>query len=215
MPTTVKNNDAPEIMQTPEGLELKGNLSFGRLGQRAPGPENSAGMLAVRTGQPQLCGWITGMVYAVVPGEGAYGSFKRLVGEFFALDHAHNEISGTEIFLPGVAERFVLAGLQTGPVAVRYEGWVYPDATAPRGYSYRVFVRQPPGHVSLAKRMAIEAGLIEPPDGYVALPAAPPPVEQALIERLGDHDDGTPPDQEEARIKDGLAELLGSRAAAE
>lgn len=153
----------------PQGLELRGNLSFPRLGQRPGGDAGQPGAIARNTDRPVRCGTITGMAYAVVQGTGPYGDYNRIVGEFFAVAYNGEEITGTECFLPGIAERFVLAGLSTGnPVPVRFEGWAYPDPKQPRGYSYRVFVRQPPGQISAAKRMAIEAGIIAAPSGYVA-----------------------------------------------
>jgi hypothetical protein len=186
------NNADNEIVQSPEGLELKGNLSFSRLNPLA-------GVLARDTKQPQLCGWITGIAYAHAEGEGNYGKFTRIIGEFFALPHNRaSEITATEMFLPGTAERFVCAAIdKAGTCPIRFEGWCYPDDSGRKGgtgYVYRVFVRQPPGVLSAARRMAIECGIIE-------APPLPPPLAIA-----GGDDEIYDPDTGE--LADGLASIL-------
>lgn len=197
----------------PQGYELKGNLSFRRLNE-------AAGELARKTDEPQLCGWITGMAYAYQQGEGAYGTFNRIIGEFFAMPYNREaEINATELFLPGVAERFVMAALNANPsgVPIRMEGWAYPDTSGRKGgtgYVYRVFLRSPPGSVSKARQMAVECGIVD------ALPAPPPIalVEPVTYDRETGEITGEGADAaeaaEEARLKDGLTDLIGPGAAA-
>lgn len=197
----------------PQGYELKGNLSFRRLNE-------AAGELARKTDEPQLCGWIYGNALAYQEGEGAYGKFNRIIGEFFAVPYNRSsEINATELFLPGVAERFVIAALNANPggVPIRMEGWAYPDDSGRKGgtgYLYRVFLRMPPGSVSKARQMAVECGIVEP------LPA-PPPI--ALAEAVTyDKETGEIVSEgadaaeaaEEARLKDGLTDLIGPGAGA-
>jgi len=184
------DNDAEELLQSPEGLELKGNLSFSRLNPLA-------GELARDTKQPQLCGWITGIAYAIVHDDGKnsqYGPFNRIIGEFFALPWNRSvEITATEMFLPGTAERFVVAAVEKGGTCpIRFEGWAFPDTSGRKGgtgYVYKVFLRQPPGVLSAARRMAIECGIIDAP--------LPPPA--LALEEM---------DPETGELADGLAELL-------
>jgi len=183
------NNGADEL--SPEGFELKGNLSFSRLNPLA-------GLIARDTKQPVLCGWITGIAYAHTQGEGAYGEFTRIIGDFFALAHNRaSEITATELFLPGVAERFVKAAIdKAGSCPIRFEGWAFPDDSGRKGgtgYVYRIFVRQPPGMLSPARRMAIECGIIDAP--------LPPPALQ--IEEMHPETGELTQEQE-----DGITELL-------
>lgn len=228
-----QNNDTPEIVASPEGHELRGNISFGRLGQRPGGPDAAAGVLAMRSGQPVLCGHIIGTAYAFATGTGQYGEFTRIIGEFLALPwNREPEIQGTEIFLPPVAERFILAGLKTGgPVSFAFEGWCYPDATAPRGYTYRTFVRQPAGSISTAKRLAIAAGILEAPEGVNVLAIEEQPYHAARLPAPAREGSGDPDydsvtgevvpvgdgggDDGEAKLKDGLDAILRPAAAAE
>jgi hypothetical protein len=188
------NNDADQLAQSPEGFELKGNLSFSRLNPLA-------GILARDTKEPVLCGWITGIAYAHAEGEGTYGKFNRIIGEFFALPfNRSTEITATEMFLPGTAERFVIAAIdKAGQCPVRFEGWAFPDDSGRKGgtgYVYKVFVRQPPGVLSAARRMAIECGIIDAP-----LPPPPLAIEDDAIY-----------DRETGELADGLADLLKGKA---
>lgn len=197
-----ENGAAETEAYQPIGLELRGNLSFARLNPHA-------GENVRKTGDPQLCGWITGMAYAHLTESknSQYGDYTRLIGEFFAVPFDQSsEITGTEIFLPGIAERFVVAAIdKAGQCPIRFEGWCFPDTSGRKGgtgYVYRIFVRQPPGAMSIARKMAIEAGII-------AAPPAPPPLQ------IGNYDLETGellPEgamAEPAERRDGLAELLG------
>lgn len=225
MATKPHNDATPENQEIdyPQGFELRSNLSPARLGKRPGGPEGEAGQLAVRGDRPVLCGWVTGTAWTYEEGESQYKDqqgkpivFKRILGEFYALNYDREEITGSELFLPPVAERFVLTALKSGRgVPISFEFWAFPNPTAARLYEYRTFIRQPPGVISAAKRMAIAAGIIPAPEGYVPELAAlePPPLLQAITAEEGFDPETGEIAAEETRVKDGLDKLLEPRAA--
>jgi len=186
----------PELAEQngPDGLEMQSGLSFRRLNPLA-------GSLAKDTGEPQLCGWITGIAgsHKTDP-KGKFGEFVRIYGEFFGVSFTGGtQVEASEVFLPPVAERWVCAMLdQAGDsgngVPFAFEGWAYPMEEAPRGYAYRVFRRQIGGQLSAARRLAIAAGII-------AAPLAPP--SPAL--ELPEHDLGA-----SQKPRDGLEGLLAA-----
>lgn len=156
-------NTTTSLSPTIPGREISGGgISFAKL-------RVGAGEEAKATGEPVLCGWISGVITGMKPDTGTYGDYVRFEGDFVTLNAARtSEGAAHEIYLPRASERYISSVLAAnGPgVGLILEGWAVPDPRPnnARGYRYVIYLRLPnQGHLSPARRLAIEAGLLPPP----------------------------------------------------
>lgn len=157
---------APPAM--PAGRKLARNLGPGTL---YPG----VGRLVQRTGEPQYCGTISGLVFGYTEHANTRDPARtstRFVGQFIAVDREGAVSQGYECYLPGTVERALkaalrLRGAEGEPVPVATEIWCEPDEqgrpASPLGYSYVVYDRLAQRANDPVLSIAYDAGILERP----------------------------------------------------
>lgn len=160
----------------PTGRAITTNLGPGML---YPG----VGKLVQRSGQPVHCGALSGIVAGYIQHPNNKDPSKtstRFAGQFLAVKHTGEVVSGFEAYLPGALERPIKAALDiqknstfAAPVPFAAEIWCEPDdrPSSSLGFRYACYDRTKENANDPLLMLAYESGLIERPAAMIAGPS--------------------------------------------
>jgi len=167
---------AKPVPAVPTGSKITGNLGPGVLN---PG----IGKRVQRSGQPEYCGAIVGMVAGYVTHPNARDATRtsiRFAGDFRCVRVDGTVLTGRECYLPSGIQRAMKAAcdLQQGRmIPLSVEVWCEPDEegrpASPVGYSYVTYDRRPQDARDPLLALAYESGILERPEAEPQQLAAP------------------------------------------